>query len=179
MIAAGKEEIGEWFVKGAEKGRKYMLVVCDRMELPDEADSPYYTDSDDGALSICRAVRSDPFCTVMELCDLTADRDEQLSERRAWRLPGLSDTDDESEYEQNELLENLDKIRITKMGLERIRKNLRLENEDPLVRCIDAIRQAHTIIRRGKNWYVHAEDCVITVNASSYTIITAHKHREI
>jgi hypothetical protein len=33
--------------------------------------------------------------------------------------------------------------------------------------------------RRGKNWYVSAENCVITVNAHSYTIITAHKKRAI
>lgn len=31
------------------------------------------------------------------------------------------------------------------------------------------------IERHGKNWYVHTDGCVITVNASSYTIITCHR----
>ena len=34
------------------------------------------------------------------------------------------------------------------------------------------------IERNGKNWYVIIDDSVITVNASSYTIITAHKGKK-
>ena len=34
------------------------------------------------------------------------------------------------------------------------------------------------IERNGKNWYVMIDDSVITVNASSYTIITAHKEKK-
>ena len=30
------------------------------------------------------------------------------------------------------------------------------------------------IVRRGKNWYVTVDGCIITINAYSYTIITAH-----
>ena len=30
------------------------------------------------------------------------------------------------------------------------------------------------ISRKGKNYYIEADGCIITVNASSYTIITAH-----
>ncbi len=33
------------------------------------------------------------------------------------------------------------------------------------------------ISKRGKNWYICIEGCIITVNASSYTIITAHKEK--
>lgn len=37
---------------------------------------------------------------------------------------------------------------------------------------------AHAIItRRGKNWYVTVDDIVITVNAHSCTIITAHRKK--
>ena len=35
------------------------------------------------------------------------------------------------------------------------------------------------IIRKGKNWYVSIDDIIITVNAYSYTIITAHKEKAI
>ena len=31
-----------------------------------------------------------------------------------------------------------------------------------------------TVVREGKNWYAVADDCEITVNARSFTIITAH-----
>lgn len=34
----------------------------------------------------------------------------------------------------------------------------------------------NTVIeRQGKNWYVRIDGCEITVNAKSYTIITAHR----
>ena len=29
--------------------------------------------------------------------------------------------------------------------------------------------------RKGKNWYITIDNCIITVNAYSYTVITAHK----
>ena len=35
----------------------------------------------------------------------------------------------------------------------------------------------NSIIRKGKNWYVSIDDIIITVNAYSYTIITAHKQK--
>jgi hypothetical protein len=41
--------------------------------------------------------------------------------------------------------------------------------------CRQKIKQSGEIIRTGKNWYAHTDDCVITVNARSYTIITAHR----
>uniref|UniRef100_UPI00359C6641 DUF3781 domain-containing protein n=1 Tax=Faecalicatena contorta TaxID=39482 RepID=UPI00359C6641 len=35
-----------------------------------------------------------------------------------------------------------------------------------------------SISRKGKNWYIAIDRCIITVNAYSYTIITAHKVQE-
>ncbi|WP_296013555.1 DUF3781 domain-containing protein [uncultured Treponema sp.] len=34
------------------------------------------------------------------------------------------------------------------------------------------------IFRKGKNWYIKTDGCTITVNAYSYTVITAHKEEE-
>ncbi|MBP3886887.1 MAG: DUF3781 domain-containing protein [Cellulosilyticum sp.] len=31
--------------------------------------------------------------------------------------------------------------------------------------------------RDGENWYIDIDTCIITVNAYSYTIITAHKEK--
>ena len=87
MIAAGKEEIRQWFIEGVEKDAKYMLIVYDRMDFPDNSDSPYYAESADSAQGILRDFNNDPMCEVMEIYDLSADMEAQLAEKRTWRLP--------------------------------------------------------------------------------------------
>ncbi|MCR4640653.1 MAG: DUF3781 domain-containing protein [Lachnospiraceae bacterium] len=74
------------------------------------------------------------------------------------------------------LIRNIDKVHTTEMGADRIRRNLGLENTDVVEWCRQKILKTNAVIERnGKNWYVHIDDCVITVNAGSYTIITCHK----
>ncbi|MEL7646622.1 MAG: DUF3781 domain-containing protein [Sedimentibacter sp.] len=74
------------------------------------------------------------------------------------------------------LLSNLDQLHTTDLGTERIRKNLRLDTDDVVSWCKGKIKAAHASIKRkGKNWYIAVDDCEITVNAHSYTIITAHR----
>jgi len=75
----------------------------------------------------------------------------------------------------SEILSNIHKIHITEVGIVRIKRNLDLETDDVVNWCRQKIGQADQIIRKGKNWYVYVEDSVITVNAKSYTIITAHQ----
>lgn len=76
----------------------------------------------------------------------------------------------------NELLDNLEKLHTTELGVIRIKRNLSLNADNVVKWCKSKIQSAHSIItRKGKNWYVQIEDYIITVNASSYTIITAHK----
>lgn len=73
------------------------------------------------------------------------------------------------------LLENLEKIHTTEMGVTRIRKNLSLCVDDVVGYCKEKIMKPEAIItRQGKNWYAHVDGCVLTINAYSYTIITAH-----
>lgn len=79
----------------------------------------------------------------------------------------------------NDLLQHIDKIHSTEMGIVRIQRNLDLKSDDVVGWCKEQVKCAETMERRGKNWYVSAENCVITVNAHSYTIITAHKKRAI
>ena len=75
----------------------------------------------------------------------------------------------------NELLNNLEQLHTTELGIERIKRNLSLETDDVIEWCKNKISsEAAVITRNGKNWYVNVEKCVITVNAYSYTIITAH-----
>lgn len=80
-----------------------------------------------------------------------------------------------------ELLANLNRIHTTELGAQRIRKNLGLDPEevrDVVAWCVRRIEEAQSVYRQGKNWYVCGEGFVMTVNANSYTIITAHKQRK-
>lgn len=75
-----------------------------------------------------------------------------------------------------ELISNLDKLHTTELGAKRIIRNLSLDTEDAVAWCREKIQAPGTVIfRKGKNWYADTGDCEITVNAYSYTIITAHK----
>lgn len=74
------------------------------------------------------------------------------------------------------LLFNLDQLHTTDLGVERIRKNLRLDTDDVVGWCREKIKATNAnITRKGKNWYIAVDSCEITVNAHSYTIITAHR----
>ena len=76
----------------------------------------------------------------------------------------------------NSLIEHIDQLHTTEMGAERIKRNLQLETDDVVKWCkLRILDQNATIERSGKNWYVTVDHCRITVNAHSYTIITAHK----
>lgn len=78
----------------------------------------------------------------------------------------------------NELLNNLELVHTTDLGVMRIKRNLSLTADDVVEWCKDRISSANAVIsRNGKNWYVSVDGCVITVNAYSYTIITAHKEK--
>ena len=77
------------------------------------------------------------------------------------------------------LLDNLEKVHTTEMGVDRIKRNIGLDVEDIVKYCVDKIKQDNAVIeRKGKNYYVTVDGIIITVNASSYTIITAHKEKK-
>ena len=79
----------------------------------------------------------------------------------------------------NELLKNLDKLHTTELGVEHIKRNLYLDTDDIVDWCKTKINSANVIVtRNGKNWYVNIDNCIITVNSYSYTIITAHKEKK-
>ncbi len=79
----------------------------------------------------------------------------------------------------NELLNNLDQLHTTELGVVRIKRNLSLDTDNVIEWCKTKINSANAVItRKGKNWYVNVDSCIITVNAYSYTIITAHKEKQ-
>lgn len=80
--------------------------------------------------------------------------------------------------EQNELLiENIDRLHTTPMGVERIKRNLKLDMDDVVDYCGNLILspQCH-ITQQGENWYCEIRNTKLTVNSYSYTIITTHAH---
>ena len=76
----------------------------------------------------------------------------------------------------NDLLENIDKLHTTELGYMRIKNNLELNTDSIIAWCKKTITTKGCIItRNGKNWYASIDNIIITINAHSFTIITAHK----
>ena len=73
------------------------------------------------------------------------------------------------------LIENIDRLHTTPMGVDRIKRNLKLDTDDVVGYCKNLILspQCH-ITQQGKNWYCEIRNTSVTVNSYSYTIITAH-----
>lgn len=77
------------------------------------------------------------------------------------------------------LLFNIDKIHTTEMGVDRIKKNLKLDKIDVVDYCKSKIINKDSIIyKQGKNWYCEIDNIKIIINSYSYTIITAHIRKE-
>lgn len=73
------------------------------------------------------------------------------------------------------LFDNLDKIHTTELGIARIQRNLKMESTDVVSFCKEQIQKKDCkIYRQGKNWYCETGNIKITINAYTYTIITAH-----
>ena len=76
------------------------------------------------------------------------------------------------------LLSNIDKLHTTEMGIDRIKKNLKLDINDVVEYCENKILDNNcNIYKKGKNWYCEIDNIIITINSYSYTIITAHSKR--
>ena len=76
------------------------------------------------------------------------------------------------------LLDNINKVHTTEMGINRIIKNLKLNTNDVVEYCKNKLLDKNcNIYEQGKNWYCEIENIIITINSYSYTIITAHIKR--
>ena len=73
------------------------------------------------------------------------------------------------------LLSNVDKFHLSKMGIDRIRKSLKLDTNNVVEYCKNKVLDKNSnIYKQGKNWYYKIDNIKITINSYSYTIITAH-----
>lgn len=71
----------------------------------------------------------------------------------------------------------IETLHTTELGYQRIKKGLGIE-DDVLPWCKKKILDSNHLVKKGKNWYVEVNDLIITINASSNTIITAHKKKK-
>ena len=67
------------------------------------------------------------------------------------------------------------KLHTTELGKERIKRNIGLDIDEVIAWCKQT--DLNNIEQKGKNWYVYSNDFVLTINAKSHTIITAHKRK--
>lgn len=73
------------------------------------------------------------------------------------------------------LLSNIDKVHTTKMSIDRIKRNLKVDTNDVVEYCKNKVIDKNcNIYKHGKNWYCEVDNIKITINSYSYTIITAH-----
>ncbi len=73
------------------------------------------------------------------------------------------------------LLDHLDQLHTTEMGIDRIKKNLKIDVADVVEYCKSKVLdKSCNIYRQGKNWYCEVDHIKITINSYSYTIIIAH-----
>lgn len=69
------------------------------------------------------------------------------------------------------LLSNIGKIHTTKMGIDRIKRNLKLDTNDVVNYCKNKVLDKDcNIYKQGKNWYCEIDNIKITINSYSYTI---------
>ena len=78
------------------------------------------------------------------------------------------------------LLSNIDKIHTTTLGKERIRKNLKLDVNNIIDYIKNKILDNKSVVyKKGKNYYVEIDNLIITINSYNYSVITAHKEKEV
>lgn len=67
------------------------------------------------------------------------------------------------------LLDNIDKIHTTEMGIDRIKRNLKIDTADVVEYCKNKVLDKNcNIYKQGKNWYCEVENIKITINSYSY-----------
>ena len=75
---------------------------------------------------------------------------------------------------KNNLISNIDKIHTTELGEDRIKKNLKL-NDDAVNYLKEKLLDNRSIVyKEGKNYYCEIDNIKITINSYNYCIITAH-----
>ena len=77
------------------------------------------------------------------------------------------------------LVNNINSIHTTNLGMDRIKKNLNIEC-DVIDYLKNKILDSDSIVyKKGKNYYCEIDNIKITINSYNYCIITAHRISKI
>ena len=87
-MATTQMDIKIWFDEGVKSGDTYMIIVCDTF---DHSDYPAYVSSDENIHDRLTYFRLSPMQKIMEVYDLSMDRDKQLSTPRVYNYPPFPD----------------------------------------------------------------------------------------
>ena len=71
------------------------------------------------------------------------------------------------------LIANIDLIHTTKLGIERIQKNIKIDGDVIKFLKNKILKNDSIIYRKGKNYYCEVDDIKITINSFNFCIITA------
>lgn len=78
-MATTKDDLRHWFDRGVKCGATHMIVVCDTFE---HEDYPVYVDPDADLHDVVKRHDEQSMQRVMEVYDLKADREAQMSTPR-------------------------------------------------------------------------------------------------
>lgn len=81
-MSVTRESLRRWFDEGRERGKGYMVIMCDTF---DWSDYPVYCDAEDYEASCAHHVGA--MGRIMEVYDLRMDRESQLKQYRAYHPP--------------------------------------------------------------------------------------------
>lgn len=90
-MGTSREEISRWFDVGVNNGATHMIVATDTF---DYSDYPIYVFSSESVSKQVEYRQSVSMSRVMEVYDLSMDKQSQLNEQRAWHLESASTTGD-------------------------------------------------------------------------------------
>lgn len=114
-------------------------------------------------------------CKINIVNNISNERKEYKNIKGEYVTKLIERANDFYKKENEKLLLNLKKLHTTELGNKRIKENLKI-NKDVVSFCSHKIMDKNChISKKGKNWYCEIDNIIITVNSSSYTIITAHK----
>jgi hypothetical protein len=82
-MTTSRATLSEWFDKGIKQGAAFMIVACDTFEYEDY---PIYANSDNFETQYNRH-NGVNMQQIMEVYDLSLDKEAQLAERRAFHYP--------------------------------------------------------------------------------------------
>lgn len=82
-MSTTKNDLSRWFDEGIKAGQKFMIVVCDEF---DYKDYPVFTNDEDFKKQYQKYDGAN-MQRIMEVYDLTKNKDSQLNESRAFNFP--------------------------------------------------------------------------------------------